>query len=1242
MEPVSADKPPRAVNTADQTAAPADQPQPLPGQDNLLFAQLQAVLDHCPNPFLLLTADGTILYANQAFADQTGGDRPALAGQPLYDQFSHEQAALWRHHLDQVRVAGAPQHFPAQTDNWHADITLIPLDAADHRRAAPIAAYMVDTSKHKHIEALLKARLRLSETANTVSLNTLLQKVLDEAETLTKSQIGFFHFLDEAQQNLSLQAWSTNTLRSFCRTAGFEQHYPVQEAGVWVDCIRERRPVIHNHYATLSHRRGLPPGHAAIEREVVVPIVRNGHIVAIFGIGNKQTEYNQQDVDILTTLGDMVWDIVLRKQDDELLAESARNYQEIFNSTSEAIFIHDADTGAILDANEMACTMFGFLDRQAMLGLTVDRLTSGIAPYSGQDACRLLARCQKGESQVVEWLARRNNGQTFWVEVSLKTSTIGGRGTILAVVRDIDERKRLENVRTFLARAIIGDQNEPFFQTLARYLAENLDMDFVCIDRLEGDGLTATTVAVWHDGRFEDNVSYSLQDTPCGEVVGKEVCCFPASVRRLFPRDLVLEDLAAESYVGVTLWDHCGQPIGLIAVISRKPLQNLALAESILKLVAGRAAGELERMQTQERLRTTLERLRIILARLYPGILVMSEAEQVEFVNQSFCNLFHLAEQPAAMVGMDRAELIRRMAEVYVDPPAAIERIETVLAERKPIREEEVAIKGERTILRDFIPIEIEGRQYGRLWHYYDITDHKKAVTAARESEQRFRSYFEMGLIGMAMITPDGEWLHYNDRLCEILGYSREELAKTTWATLSLKAEWTDDQRRLRRILNHTSENYQSEKHFIHKDGGIVWSEVSVSCIRNEDGTATQLVVMVQDITLKKQAEEKAKQLQAQLIQAQKLEAIGTLAGGIAHDFNNILAAVIGYADMAKDTAPEGSALAHDLEQVLKAGHRAKDLVKQILAFSRETDTKPIHFFPSIIVREVIQLLRPTLPSTIAIGQRIDQQAGPVLIDPTQLHQILMNLCTNAFHAMEENGGRLDISLKTCQVEAAQLPASTTALPGDYVQLTVADTGTGIAPAIRNRIFDPFFTTKAMGKGTGMGLSIVHGIVSSRDGFITVDSTPGAGTTFNVFLPLAIPPGLAEEEHDELTGTRGEHILFVDDEEVLTSMTANMLQRLGYRVTVRSSSLEALTTFQNHPDQFDLVITDQTMPGMTGMDLARRMLQIRPDMPIILCTGFSALVTEEKVKSLGVKALALKPLTKKDLAILTRKVLNPS
>ncbi len=384
------------------------------------------------------------------------------------------------------------------------------------------------------------------------------------------------------------------------------------------------------------------------------------------------------------------------------------------------------------------------------------------------------------------------------------------------------------------------------------------------------------------------------------------------------------------------------------------------------------------------------------------------------------------------------------------------------------------------------------------------------------------------------------------------------------------------------------------------------------------------------------------KNAEKQLVQSQKMEAIGTLAGGIAHDFNNILAAIIGYAEMAKDDCQPESSVAEDLDKVLEGGNRAKDLVQQILAFSRQDEMERFPMQPASVVNEAIKMLRPSLPTTIEINQDITTATGLILADPTRLHQILMNLCTNAFHAMEETGGKLDISLKEVTLSTEDLVHELNVEAGTFVQLSVRDSGPGIATEIRNNIFNPYFTTKKTGKGTGMGLAIVHGIVKSYGGFISLYSEQGVGTAFHIFIPVIEKEPLPDIDDIEPIPAGRDRILFIDDEEILTKIGKSMLEKLGYHVTARNNSMEALETFQNQPDLFDLVITDQTMPGMTGADIATKMIEIRPDIPIILCTGYSTVISEEKAKSMGINEFALKPLSKKDMSVLIRKVLDNS
>ena len=414
----------------------------------------------------------------------------------------------------------------------------------------------------------------------------------------------------------------------------------------------------------------------------------------------------------------------------------------------------------------------------------------------------------------------------------------------------------------------------------------------------------------------------------------------------------------------------------------------------------------------------------------------------------------------------------------------------------------------------------------------------------------------------------------------------------------------------------------------------------SIVPVRDASGKVEGILILTTDITERKKATDKAGKLKDQLRQAQKMESIGTLAGGIAHDFNNILSAILGYTELSLMNLAEGSTLKPNLEKVLGAGKRARDLVQQILAFSRQGNPEMAPFRINRVVKDALQLIRASLPTTMDIRFQVKSDAT-VMGDSTQIHQVLMNLCTNAGHAMKDGKGILTVEVAEEEMIHDNFSGDPYGiLPGRSVRISVGDTGQGMAPDVMERIFDPYFTTKKKGHGTGMGLAVTHGIIKNHGGAITVESEMGKGSTFTVLLPIMEErPGPSSEAQEPIV--RGnEKILLVDDEMSLADMGKQMLESLGYSVEARTSSVEALALFKADPDRFDLVITDMTMPNMTGVELSQRIMEIRPASLIILCTGFSELITESQAKALGIKAFIAKPVLKADLARTVRKVLD--
>ncbi len=419
----------------------------------------------------------------------------------------------------------------------------------------------------------------------------------------------------------------------------------------------------------------------------------------------------------------------------------------------------------------------------------------------------------------------------------------------------------------------------------------------------------------------------------------------------------------------------------------------------------------------------------------------------------------------------------------------------------------------------------------------------------------------------------------------------------------------------------------------VRKDGSTFISHGLATTIRDDSGALVGYQSTNLDIS-------RARELEDHLQQAQKLESIGTLAGGIAHDFNNILTAILGFTDLAIEEAGSRSSLGQLLGEVRSAGLRARTLVGQILAFSRSGERMIAPVQIHTIIKEVVKLLRATLPSTIEVRKEI-QSRGLIMADATQIHQVLMNLCTNAFHAMREKGGVLTVRLTEMEADATTTTAYPGLAAGKYWKVAVSDTGTGMDAAVKSRIFDPYFTTKEKGEGTGLGLAVAYGIVKNHHGSIYVESEPGHGTTVLILLPRlekVEEPAVSEPTLDACGGS--ERILFVDDEAPLVKVASTMLKRLGYRVDAVTSGPEALECFRRHPDEIDLVITDLTMPNMTGDQLAEAVRKIRPDVPVVLCTGNRDRIEQKRIGECGIDALIMKPWVWAELGKAIREVLG--
>ncbi len=536
-----------------------------------------------------------------------------------------------------------------------------------------------------------------------------------------------------------------------------------------------------------------------------------------------------------------------------------------------------------------------------------------------------------------------------------------------------------------------------------------------------------------------------------------------------------------------------------------------------------------------------------------------------------------------------------------------------------------------------------EGRTTGIIGYSLDITEHKLAVQALRESEEHYRllfnSIYDFVFVHKLMTAQHpGRIIAVNDLTCQTFGYSREEFLRLPPQKLLAPESLDHVTGLMQRIV--TEKNLSAEIVLRTRNGGRIPVELHASLIDLQEQPT--VLTIARNITDRRQAAETQAKLEAQLLQGQKMQAIGTLAGGVAHDFNNILMAIIGYTVLGRDAVPADSKASQFLQEALKACDRAKNLVEQILTFSRPGTGERRPLIVKYLLKEALDMVRGTLPDNITIHADLATEAA-VLGDSNQVYQVITNLCTNALQSMQDSGGVLEVTLREIDLEAADVAALPELRPGSHVLLTVRDTGSGIDPAVMGRIFEPYFTTRELGGGTGMGLAIVHGIVKEHGGAVTVTSSPREGTLFRIYFPRVAEQPLvtASSASIETDLPRGsEHLLLVDDEDVLAQVFEQLLTKLGYRVTACTDGNKALKIFQANPQDFDLVITDMTMPRMTGVKLARKLLRLRPNIPIILSSGYSDLISSADAQRVGIRDFLAKPISLENLAIKVRQVLD--
>ena len=887
------------------------------------------------------------------------------------------------------------------------------------------------------------------------------------------------------------------------------------------------------------------------------------------------------------------------------------NYEEKYRELvqyANSIILRFDTRGRITFFNEFAQVFFDFAEDE-ILGQNIIGTILPQTESSGRDLNEMVEDILRNPSRYVQNENEniKRDGERVWIVWTNKAilDQNGNISEILSIGMDITDRKHT-------AEALI--KSEATLKSIFRATPT-------------GIGMVSGRILEWVNERLSEMVGYSSE-----ELVGQ-------SARKLYPTEDEFRRVGEEKYEQLrdrgtgtveTRW-ICKDGSIIDVLLSSTPLDSDNLATG----VTFTALDITDRKQAEGALRASNERFRILFENApdpfyinkMDGTLVDGNKAVEKLLGYQKEELIGMNFKDTGLLsGQDLAKALNLLEQNQKGKSTGPEEFTLFRKDGSPICAEILTL-----------PVEI-GNENLVLGIARDVTDRKQAQEALRRSEEKLSKAFQTSPVWVSITTVnEGRLLEVNDTFSKISGFSRSEAIGRTTTDLGFFLDPKRDRERALQIFRKQGCIRNLEMKMRFKDGKDHAILLSADPIDFEGQEC--LIKVLTDISEHKMMQGEKVALESRLQQAQKMEAIGTLAGGIAHDFNNILSAVIGYTELALSDAERDSILYRNLQEVFRASGRAKDLVKQILAFSRqaEQELKPVQV--RLICKEAIKFLRASLPTSIKIYQEIISDSL-ILADPTQIHQVLMNLCTNAGYAMGDKGGVLELKLIDVNLGADATAKFPELKPGPYLELTVGDTGHGIPLNIVERIFDPFFTTKGKHEGTGMGLSVVHGIVGSCEGTIRVYSQPGKGTTFKIYLPAVgkdkAPISIGEEP--VVSGT--ERILFIDDETAIVDMVKQMLESLGYQVTTRTSSIEALELFKAKANSFDLVITDMTMPNMSGDKLAGELMRVKPEIPVILCSGYSARTSQEQALAMGIRAFVPKPILRSEIAATIRKVLE--
>ncbi len=841
------------------------------------------------------------------------------------------------------------------------------------------------------------------------------------------------------------------------------------------------------------------------------------------------------------------------------------------------------------------------------------------------------------EKRAIEFEETGDFGAGPRTYLSAKFPLFDAEGAVYAVcgiATDITARKHLEDALSSAALAVSTAEDEALYRELVRFLATTLGVDGAFIATYDPADPCRLHMCAFHlDGRIVENFAYPMPGTPCERVVGQEFRFYPARLGELFPVDLDFRKLGLESYAGYPLNDAKGRPRGLIAVVARKPLEGAAFVESVLRIFAVRASAELDRARASEALRASEASYRTIFESSEDAIFVHDwDTGAIVDANPCACASF----------GYTHGELLKvRLSDISSgEPPYTGEAAQHRIAQAKREgvarfewhrRNKDGSLHWDEVVLRS---ARIAGRPRV-LAFTREVTERKLREQELRRSEDRLRATIAAALDSIVAMDHHGRIIEFNPAAEACFGFRRADVLGRPLAERLVPE-------RLRETFARDLEAYlqsgigpflgrRIETFALRADGSEFPVELATGVAEGAEGRI--FIGYLHDISELKAAEARRLRLEAELRQAQKMEAIGQLTGGIAHDFNNLLTSIMGYVTLAAERQERfgDGRLEGYLAQARRSCERARDLIQQMLMFSRgqRGEARPVAVGP--LVHESLQTVRAALPSSMVLETDIERDGTTARLDPLQLEQVLLNLCINARDAAGGNG-RLRVAVRPVQLEDATCAGCRTCATGRFVELCVEDSGHGMAPEIVERIFEPFYSTKEAGKGTGMGLAIVHGIVHEHGGHVVVDTEPGQGSRFRVIFP-ALPDRADGADGPTASSVRPRtarrslegSVLVVDDEESVGEFMRELLDTWGLRATCTARPQEALESVIRDPGAFDVVITDQSMPRMTGVQLARALHAVRADLPVLLYTGYSDGLDQSERDSAGLAAVLKKP-----------------